>query len=478
MIDIDEKYQAIRNHFEKSPADLNLLDRVYETAKKLHDGQYRKDGSPYILHPIEVANILANLDFNVDVVCAGLLQDVVEDCGYTLQEIKDNFNENIAQMVDCVSAIDKTKYQFDENDIFEDKEFIKSSAEEQTFKKLIAIGKKNPMGFAIKFADRLHNLRTIEIFDYNKQLEKVRESERWIIPIAEKLNSEHFYREIKNECFKIVNRYSAKTFLEHYNIYHETNKNNITALKNALNEAFINTTINEIKIKNVREYKVYSDLETIFPNENIGKVSQGQILKVTNYNIYCLYSKGDDKQAIDDVLRIINKKLSDKIKIIDVKIGRFTHKLYFKLKDNLRNMYNLYIMSKNAYTLQKIGTLDGQVDNLIDDENLDYLSTKTMKVKTRSGEVKFVPENSTVLDFAFKLHQDLGFGFKYAIVNDSKTKQPPYLKLNSGDKVEIFVDRDSNGNIQNRAQLKWLAYVNTELAKKNLIKFFEKRLKK
>ena len=135
-------------------------------------------------------------------------------------------------------------------------------------------------------------------------------------------------------------------------------------------------------------------------------------------------------------------------------------------------------MSKNAYTLQKIGTLDGQVDNLIDDENLDYLSTKTMKVKTRSGEVKFVPENSTVLDFAFKLHQDLGFGFKYAIVNDSKTKQPPYLKLNSGDKVEIFVDRDSNGNIQNRAQLKWLAYVNTELAKKNLIKFFEKRLKK
>ena len=212
MIDIDEKYQAIRNHFEKSPADLNLLDRVYETAKKLHDGQYRKDGSPYILHPIEVANILANLDFNVDVVCAGLLHDVVEDCGYTLQEIKDNFNENIAQMVDCVSAIDKTKYQFDENDIFEDKEFIKSSAEEQTFKKLIAIGKKNPMGFAIKFADRLHNLRTIEIFDYNKQLEKVRESERWIIPIAEKLNSEHFYREIKNECFKIVNRYSAKTF--------------------------------------------------------------------------------------------------------------------------------------------------------------------------------------------------------------------------------------------------------------------------
>lgn len=475
--EIDNKFNEIRKHFEKSSADLELLDRVYSTAKRLHSGQFRKDGTPYISHPVEVALILANLDFNVDVVCAGLLHDVVEDCGYSLQEIKNNFNANIAQMVDCVSAIDNTKYQFDEDDLFEDKNFIKSSAEEQTFKKLIAIGKKNPMGFAIKFADRLHNLRTIDCFDYSKQLEKVRESERWIIPIAEKLNSEHFYREIRNECFKIVNRYSAKTFLEHYKIYHETNKDNIENLKNAFNVAFVNTIIKEIKIKNVREYKVYSDLEAIFPSENIGRVSQGQILKVTNYNIYCLYNKGDDKDAIDEVLHIINKNLSDKIKIIDVKIGRFTHKLYFKLKDNIRNMYNLYIMSKNAYTLQKIGTLDGQVENLIDDENLDYLSMKYIKVKTRSGEVKFVPENSTVLDFAFKLHQDLGFGFKYAIINGSKTKQPPYVKLNDGDKVEIIVDRDKNDVILNKAQLKWLAYVNTELAKKNLIKYFEKKLK-
>lgn len=477
MIDVDARFKEIQQHFERDKTDLSLLNRVYETAKTLHKEQLRKDGTPYISHPVEVALILANLDFNVDVVCAGLLHDVVEDCGYTLQEIKDNFNENIAQMVDCVSAIDNTKYIYDDDDLFEDVNFVKSSAEEQTFKKLIAIGKQNPMGFAIKFADRLHNLRTIECFDYSKQLEKVRESERWIIPIAEKLGSEHFYREIRNECFKIVNRYSAKTFLEHYKIYHETNKDNIDQLKSALNVTFVDTTIKEIKIKNVREYKVYSDLEAIFPNENIGKVSQGQILKVTNYNIYCLFNNDDNKHAIDEVLHVINKYLSDKIRIIDVKIGRFTHKLYFQLEDTIRNKYNLYVMNKNAYTLQKIGTLDGQVASLIDDENLDYLSTKYIKVKTRSGEVKFIPENSTVLDFAFKLHQDLGFGFKYAIINDSKTKQPPFAKLNDGDKVEIIVERDSKGTIKNNAQLKWLAYVNTELAKKSLIKYFEKIIK-
>ena len=78
-----------------------------------------------------------------------------------------------------------------------------------------------------------------------------------------------------------------------------------------------------------------------------------------------------------------------------------------------------------------------------------------------------------MLDFAFKIHRDIGFSFKYAIVNDSKTKLPPYTKLNEGDKVEIITEKDENGNAKNNAQLKWLAYVNTELAKRVLIKYFE-----
>ena len=472
MNDIEIRFLEIRDCF-KNEQDLKLLDKVFETATDLHNGQLRKDGTPYISHPVEVALILAKLEFNIDVVCAALLHDVVEDCGYTLEQISENFNLNIAEMVDAVSAIDKTKYVFDENDIYEDVNFVKSSVEEQTFKKLISIGKKNPMGFAIKFADRLHNLRTIECFDYNKQLEKVRESEKWIIPIAKKLNSERFYRELKNECFKIVNRYSAKTFLEHYNIYHKTNQSNVEKLKRCLNESFSNSSIKEVKVHNIREYKVYSNLKELFPNENIGIVSQGQILKVANYNIYCLYKDEKHKNVVEETLFIINKKLGDKIKIIDVKIGRFTHKVYYQLEDNSRNKYNLYIMTKNDYILQKLGTLEGQINDLIDEDNINNLSTNYIKVKTRSGEVKFIPENSTVLDFAFKIHQDIGFGFKYAIVNGSKTKQPPYTKLNDGDKVEIFVERNSKGDIKNVAQIKWFAYVNTELAKKRLIKYFE-----
>ena len=82
------------------------------------------------------------------------------------------------------------------------------------------------------------------------------------------------------------------------------------------------------------------------------------------------------------------------------------------------------------------------------------------------------------LDFAFKIHRDIGFGFKYAVINGSKTKAPPYTKIYDGDQIEIKVEKNSKGEIVNCAELRWLAYVNTELAKKNLIKLFERKMQK
>ena len=131
-------------------------------------------------------------------------------------------------------------------------------------------------------------------------------------------------------------------------------------------------------------------------------------------------------------------------------------------------------MSIADYQLLRNGTLDGQDNELIDVDNLDSLDVELIKVVTRSGETKFIPKGSTALDFAFKIHKDIGFGFKYAIINGSKTKSPPYTKLESGDKIEIIVDKNIDGSIKNNAELRWLVYVNTDFAKKNLIKWFEK----
>ena len=136
----------------------------------------------------------------------------------------------------------------------------------------------------------------------------------------------------------------------------------------------------------------------------------------------------------------------------------------------------LPVMSEADYVVQRNGTLDGQDDEFFDEENFDTLETELIRVKTRTGNIKYMPKDCTALDFAFKIHQDVGYGFKYAIINGSKTKAPPYAKLYDGDQVEIIVEKDGEGDIKYRAEIKWFAYVNTTLAKKKLIKYFKDRL--
>ena len=472
--EIENRFKLVRKQFEDSENDLKILDRAFNLANELHSKQVRKDGTPYISHPVEAAIILAELGFDVDVVCAALLHDIVEDCGFTIEDIKRNFSSNIAQMVDCVSAIDKANYKYNEDNIFESEAFVKASAEEQTFKKLVSIGKKNPKGFAVKFADRLHNLKTIGTFPYNKQLEKVKETEKWILPIAKVLNAEYFYFAIKNECFKITNRNKAANFLKQCEFYERVNKANTENVASLLREVFSSKLVKDIYVEKILESEIYLSLCEALGNIKIEKISQGQILNVSNYNIY-LFTEKNLTNSFGNVFDIINQKLQGQIKIIDAKVNGFTNKIYYQLEDRKKNKYNLYVMTKSDYFLQKLGTLDGLNDKL-DEENINDLENDYMKVKTRSGEVKYVPKNSTVLDFAFKLHRDIGFGFKYAIINNSKTQQPPYTKLKENDKIEIFFERDENNQIINNTELKWFAYVNTELAKKMLIKWFEKKI--
>ncbi len=472
--EIDVRFSLIQHTLSKT-SSTKLIEKAYDLAKYLHKDQRRKDGKPYLSHPVEVALILCDLGFDENVISAALLHDVVEDCEYELSNIEKNFNRKIAEMVDCVSAIDKEKFVFDKEDLYESEQFEKASIEEQSFKKLIAIGRKNPLGFCIKFADRLHNLRTIETFDYNKQLEKVKETEKWIIPIAKILNAEYFYRSLKNECFKIIHKYDGIEFFEHYKSYHQSNADNVKRLIVKFQEIFAHTNIREIKVKDVREYKVFEDLSLLLRKINVSKVSQGQILKVTNYNIYLLYEKEKYKDIIGVILATLDKKLGDEIKVINARIGSFTNKPVFQLEDKYKNKYNLYIMNMSDYVIQRNGTLDGQAEDLIENYNLDNLEVDLIKVKTRSGEIKYIPRGSTTLDFAFKIHRDIGFGYKYAVVNNSKTKAPPYTKLYDGDMVEIVVDKNDKGEIVNNAEIKWLAYVNTDNAKRILIKEFEKR---
>ena len=143
MLDeIDNRFELIKQEFVNNNVPTEMICKAYEMARNLHKDQRRKDGNYYISHPIEVAITLSNLGFDQNVISAALLHDVVEDCDCSLETIKKEFNNQVAEMVDCVSAIDKAKFVYDEDDVYEDVNFEKAAMEEQSFKKLIAIGKK------------------------------------------------------------------------------------------------------------------------------------------------------------------------------------------------------------------------------------------------------------------------------------------------------------------------------------------------
>lgn len=470
---VDKRFEYLMSLITRNDTPSQIVEKAYKKAKELHYYQKRKDGTPYLSHPLEVAIILAELGFDEDTICGALLHDTIEDSGYTKEEMKQDFNENISQMVDAVSAIDKTKYVYNKKNIYEDPNFVKSSAEEQTFKKLISIGKKNPCGFCIKFADRLHNLRTISTFDYNKQLEKVRETEKWILPIARALKAEYFYVQIKNECFKIVQKPNGKDFFDQYDMYHSSNRNSFNNILFALKELFSQDIVKNVYGYEMTEKKVYDEVLKIKPKLKISKITQGQILLVQNYIYYIVYDNSIDESTMRNMaLARLNKNFNN-LHIVDAKISNFSGYPYFILIDENKNLIRVQMLLEDDFQKLRVGTLDGRFNDYIDEEDINKLDIDFINVKTKTGEIKQIAKDSTALDFAFKIHKDIGFAFKYAIINDSKTKFPPYTKLNEDDKVEIVVEKDENGELKNNVMLRWLAYVNTEGAKRILIRYFE-----
>ena len=110
--------------------------------------------------------------------------------------------------------------------------------------------------------------------------------------------------------------------------------------------------------------------------------------------------------------------------------------------------------------------------NFLDDAS-DEVSNNYITVRTRSGEPIIMPECSTVLDFAFKIHKDFGFSVKYAIINNNPTKQPIYTRLSEGDSINLILEKDTQGHCVNIAQIRWIMYAKTESAQRSLVRYFE-----
>jgi GTP diphosphokinase / guanosine-3',5'-bis(diphosphate) 3'-diphosphatase len=168
-------------------ADVRLIERAYEVAAYWHRDQKRKSGDPYITHPLAVATILAELGMNTETICAALLHDTVEDTPYTLTELRGQFGEDVAALVDGVTKLDKVKYG--------------DTAEAETVRKMVVAMSRDIRVLVIKLADRLHNMRTLRYLPREKQERKSREVLEIFAPLAHRLGMNTVKWELEDLAF-------------------------------------------------------------------------------------------------------------------------------------------------------------------------------------------------------------------------------------------------------------------------------------
>jgi len=171
-------------------ADVRLIERAYDTAAFWHRDQKRLSGDPYITHPLAVATILAELGMNTETICAALLHDTVEDTAYTLTELRREFGEDIAALVDGVTKLDKVKYG--------------ESAEAETVRKMVVAMSRDIRVLVIKLADRLHNMRTLRYLKREKQERKSREVLEIYAPLAHRLGMNTVKWELEDLAFQTL----------------------------------------------------------------------------------------------------------------------------------------------------------------------------------------------------------------------------------------------------------------------------------
>src|SRR3984957_8059034 len=171
-------------------ADVRLIERAYGVAAHWHRSQQRKSGDPYITHPLAVATILAELGMNHETICAALLHDTIEDTPYTLAELRSEFGEEIAALVDGVTKLDKVKYG--------------ESAEAETVRKMVVAMSRDIRVLVIKLADRLHNMRTLRYLPRHKQERKSREVLEIFAPLAHRLPMKTIKWELEDQAFQTL----------------------------------------------------------------------------------------------------------------------------------------------------------------------------------------------------------------------------------------------------------------------------------
>ncbi|WMJ90688.1 RelA/SpoT family protein [Anaerocolumna sp. MB42-C2] len=468
-------------------ADISMIEKAYHVADLAHKNQFRKSGEPYIIHPLCVAIILAELELDKETIVAGLLHDVVEDTVYTVEELKGEFNEEIALLVDGVTKLTQLSYSKDKVEI-----------QAENLRKMFLAMAKDIRVILIKLADRLHNMRTLQYQTPIKQKEKARETMDIYAPIAQRLGISKIKIELDDLSLKYLEPEIYNDLTEKINS------------KKGEREEIINGIVEEVRFHIQAaeiEAKIDGRVKHFF---SIYKkmVNQSKTLD----QIYDLFAVRIIVESVKDcyaALGVIHEmykpipgRFKDYIAMPKQNMYQSLHTTLigpggqpFEIQIRTYEMHRTAEYGIAAHWKYKEGQ-DGKNSHDTEEakltwlrqilewqrdmsDNKEFLSllksdldlfSESVYCFTPTGDVKNLPNGSTPIDFAYSIHSAVGNKMVGARVN-GKLVNIDYV-IQNGDRIEIITSQNSKGPSRD-----WLSLVKSTQAKNKINQWFKTELK-
>ena len=462
---------------EYNKEEIEIVRKAYEYAKTLHEGQYRQSGEPYIIHPLNVAYILADMHADRDTVCAGLLHDTLEDTNTSKEDIALNFNNNIANLVDGVTKLSKMNF------------LSKKEENYANTRKIITGITEDVRIIIIKLADRLHNMRTLQYKIEFKQKENSLETMEIFVPLAYYIGAYRIKSELEDLSLKYLKPDMYKQ-IEEIKIRQEEKstlclKEMSEKIKYLLDERNI---ANEIKVRTKNIYGIYKRLNEGHKLSDIHDLLALKIMVDEVENCYrALYLIHSKYHPINDKFKdyICNPKtnmysslhttvfgpddrlVQTQIRTFDMdKIASFGLTAYWDYqKGKARDVMQEDLKKKFQFfkSLTEINSMFGDNQEFVSKIKSELFADR-IYVYTTKGDIIELPKGSTPIDFAYKIHTDIGNTMVGAFVNDEYV--PIDYILKNKDRVRIVVDDLSFG-----PRKEWIDKAHTSLAKKKIREF-------
>lgn len=465
-----------------SEEELNMLEKAINFAKEHHEGQLRASGEPYIIHPMAVANIVYEIGMDADSIIAAVLHDTVEDCNdVTLEMLNSEFNDDIAHLVDGVTKLSLTG---------KNAHITEKQEQAENFRKLFLAIAADVRVVIIKLADRLHNMRTLQYCNEYKQKRIARETLDIYAPLAHRFGMGVIKGELEDLCFQYLMPKEYEAIKEAFNQQKSEREalleNVIVQMKEKLDESFIHATVNG-RPKHL--YSIYRKMQRL--GCSINEVYDLIAIRVIVDSINDCYATlgiahenwkplpGRFKDYIatpkPNMYRSLHTTLIGENGIpFEVQIrtqemhrtaeyGIAAHWMY---KEGRKNATDLD--KKSSWLRQVLEAKETTEDSTEFTENIlkDFLGEYVFVISPK-GEIFDLPKGSTPLDFAYRIHTNIGHHCQGAKINGNIVKLDYKLKTN--DIVEIITS-----NSQTSPKLDWLKIVKTQSARNKIKQWFKK----